>query len=181
MSRIGKQPIIIPASLNLTIDGQTVLVKGPKGELSLSVPPELEISQGENTLLIHNNSTNKKIKSLHGLYRSLLANMVEGVSNGFSKHLELVGTGYRVKKEGEKITMSLGFSHPVTVVPPKGITFEVKGDNAIEVFGIDKHLVGQIAANIKAVKKPEPYKGKGIRYRGEHIKLRPGKQVKGAT
>lgn len=181
MSRIGKQPIIIPASLNLTIDGQTVLVKGPKGELSLVVPPELEISQSENTLLIHNKSTDKKIKSLHGLYRSLLANMVEGVSNGFSKHLELVGTGYRVKKEGDKITMSLGFSHPVTVVPPKGITFEVKGDNAIEVSGIDKHLVGQIAANIKAIKKPEPYKGKGIRYRGEHIKLRPGKQVKGAT
>jgi len=178
VSRIGQQPIKIPENVEVDYRQAVLVVKGPKGELKQKVRPALrvEISQGE--IRVNRKKNDKFSRSLHGLTRSLIANMVDGVTKGYSKTLKLVGTGYRVKKEGEKLVLSLGFSHPVIIEPIKGIEFEVKGNDVIKISGIDKGLVGQVAAKIRQIRPPEPYKGKGIRYQDEEVRRKPGKAGK---
>lgn len=181
MSRIGKQAITILENVNVNLDNGKVLVKGQKGELNLNLPEKIEVEIKDKKIIVKSLGSDKKAKSLHGLYRTLINNMIIGVDKGFAKELELVGTGYRVKLEGVGLNISVGFSHPVKVEPPEGIKFELEGEKFIKVIGIDKILVGQIAANIRAIRKPEPYKGKGIRYKGEFVRRKAGKQVKGAS
>lgn len=176
MSRIGKQPINLPEGIGVTITRGRVLVKGPKGELQVPSPEGITITLTGQTLRVQ--SERNEMKAMHGLIRSLIANAIEGVSTGFEKRLELVGTGYRVKKEGEKLVLALGFSHPVVVEPTAGITFETEGEKEIIIRGLDKQLVGQSAANIRKIKKPEPYKGKGVLYKGEVVRRKPGKAAK---
>ena len=178
MSRIGKMPIPVPAGVDVTIDGQTVTVKGPKGELTRTFLPSMTITRDGDELIVTRPDDTRESKSAHGLTRTLLANMVEGVSNGFSKKLQLVGVGYRAALKGGKLEMTLGFSHPVVVDAIDGITFECPEPTTINISGIDKQLVGQVAADIRAFRKPEPYKGKGIRYQGEHIRRKEGKAAK---
>lgn len=178
MSRIGKMPIPVPAGVDVTIDGQTVTVKGPKGELTRTFLPSMTITRDGDELIVTRPDDTRESKSAHGLTRTLLANMVEGVSNGFSKKLQLVGVGYRAALKGGKLEMTLGFSHPVVVDAIDGITFECPESTIINISGIDKQLVGQVAADIRAYRKPEPYKGKGIRYQGEHIRRKEGKAAK---
>lgn len=178
MSRIGNQPINIPSGVTVKLDGSTVTVTGPKGTLTQTMPREIKITEKDNVIEFTRNSEVPAIKALHGLTRSLVNNMVEGVVKGFEKHLELVGTGYRVAAEGSAIVLSLGLSHPVKIEPESGISFKVEGNNHIIINGIDKRLVGQVAANIRATRKPDAYKGKGIRYQGEVVKLKPGKSAK---
>ena len=178
MSRIGKMPIPVPAGVDVTIDGQTVTVKGPKGELTRTFLPSMTITRDGDELIVTRPDDTRESKSAHGLTRTLLANMVEGVSNGFSKKLQLVGVGYRAALKGGKLEMTLGFSHPVVVDAIEGITFECPEPTIINISGIDKQLVGQVAADIRAFRKPEPYKGKGIRYQGEHIRRKEGKAAK---
>jgi len=178
MSRIGKQPITIPEKVEVKIQNDKVLVKGPLGELEQEIDKEIEVKLKKGMMIVSRKSETKKAKSMHGLTRSLLANMVKGVTEGFTKVLELHGTGYRVKKEGEKIILQVGFSHPVVVEPPKGIEFQVKGEKEITVSGIDKQQVGNLAAQIRSIRKPDVYKGKGIRYQGEVIRKKPGKAAK---
>lgn len=178
MSRIGKMPIPVPAGVDVTIDGQTVTVKGPKGELTRTFLPSMTITRDGDELIVTRPDDTRESKSAHGLTRTLLANMVEGVSNGFSKKLQLVGVGYRAALKGGKLEMTLGFSHPVVVDAVDGITFECPEPTIINISGIDKQLVGQVAADIRAYRKPEPYKGKGIRYQGEHIRRKEGKAAK---
>ena len=174
MSRIGKMPIPVPAGVDVTIDGQTVTVKGPKGELTRTFLPCMTITREGDELIVTRPDDTRESKSAHGLTRTLLANMVEGVSKGFSKKLQLVGVGYRAALKGRDLEMQLGYSHPVLVEAPEGITFEVPSQTEIVVSGPSKEQVGQVAANIRKWRKPEPYKGKGIRYEGEYVRRKAG-------
>jgi large subunit ribosomal protein L6 len=178
VSRIGKQPIPVPAGVDIKIDGSTVTVKGPKGELSQTFTDILTITNEDGTLLVTRPDESRTARSLHGLTRTLLANMVTGVSEGFSKNLEIVGVGYRAAMKGNDIELQLGFSHPVVVIAEPGITFEVPQPTKITVRGIDKQRVGQVAADIRKWRKPEPYKGKGVRYEGEYVRRKLGKAAK---
>ncbi len=178
MSRIGRLPISIPSGVDVKIDGQAVTVKGPKGELSLTVAQPIAVAIDENRVLVTRPDDERLSRSLHGLTRTLINNQIIGVTEGYKKDLEIVGTGYRVAQKGSAIEFALGFSHPVTVNPPAGITFQVEGNNRITVSGIDKQLVGETAANVRKIKKPEPYKGKGIRYAGEVVRRKAGKSGK---
>ena len=178
MSRIGKMPIAVPAGVEVTIDGATVTVKGPKGKLTRSFAEMLTISLNDGVLTVERPDDSREAKSLHGLTRTLLHNMVEGVSTGFSKKLQLVGVGYRAAKKGNDLEMQLGFSHPVLIECPKNISFECPSQTEIIVSGISKEQVGQVAANIRKWRKPEPYKGKGIRYEGENVRRKAGKAGK---
>ena len=178
MSRIGKMPIAVPAGVEVTIDGSAVTVKGPKGELHRSFPPSMTIKQEDGHVIVTRPDDTRESKSLHGLTRTLIANMIEGVSSGFSKKLQLVGVGYRAALKGKDLEMQLGFSHPVHIECPEGITFEVPSQTEIVVAGPSKEQVGQVAANIRKWRKPEPYKGKGIRYEGEHVRRKAGKAGK---
>ena len=178
MSRIGKMPIAVPAGVEVTIDGATVTVKGPKGQLTRSFAEMLTISLNDGVLTVERPDDSREAKSLHGLTRTLLHNMVEGVSTGFSKKLQLVGVGYRAAKKGNDLEMQLGFSHPVLIECPENISFECPSQTEIIVSGISKEQVGQVAANIRKWRKPEPYKGKGIRYEGENVRRKAGKAGK---
>lgn len=178
MSRIGRLPIDIPAGVDVKVDGSAVTVKGPKGELSLTVASPIEVKLEDNQVLVTRPDDERSSRSLHGLTRTLIANNIIGVTQGYSKGLEIVGTGYRVAQKGSSVEFALGFSHPVTVDAPAGITFAVEGNNKLTVSGIDKQAVGETAANIRKIKKPEPYKGKGIRYAGEVVRRKAGKSGK---
>ena len=178
MSRIGSQPITIPSGVDVKIDGSSVMVKGPKGELTSSFPQSINIGQSDGSLLVERTSDESQIKAFHGLTRSLLANMVTGVYQGFEKDLELVGVGYRVQQSGEGITLSVMLSHTVTVQPLEGIILQVEDNNKIKVSGVDKQAVGQLAAEIRKVRPPNIYTGKGIRYAGEQVRLKPGKSAR---
>jgi large subunit ribosomal protein L6 len=178
VSRIGKQPIPVPSGVDVKIDGSTVTVKGPKGELSQTFTDLLTIEQQENELVVTRPDDSRTARSLHGLTRTLLSNMVTGVSEGFSKNLEIVGVGYRAILKGSDLELQLGFSHPVVVSAEPGITFEVPAPTKITVRGIDKQQVGQVAADIRKWRKPEPYKGKGVRYEGEYVRRKLGKAAK---
>jgi large subunit ribosomal protein L6 len=178
VSRIGKQPIPVPSGVEVKIDGNTITVKGPKGELTQTFTDVLTITQEDGVLLVTRPDESRTARSLHGLTRTLLANMVQGVSEGFFKNLEIVGVGYRAAMKGTDIELQLGFSHPVVVVAEPGITFEVPAPTKITVRGIDKQRVGQVAADIRKWRKPEPYKGKGVRYEGEQVRRKLGKAAK---
>lgn len=178
MSRIGKQPVPVPSGVDVTIDGQTVTVKGPKGELSQSFSDVLAIALEDGAVVVTRPDDSREAKSLHGLTRTLISNMVVGVSEGYAKNLEIVGVGYRAALNGSNLELALGFSHPVVVTPEPGITFEVPAPNRITVRGIDKQRVGQVASEIRAWRKPEPYKGKGVRYEGEYVRRKLGKAAK---
>ena len=178
MSRIGRAPITVPAGVDVTIDGSTVTVKGPKGSLTRELPPRIAVGREGDTLVVTRPTENKLDKSLHGLTRTLVNNMVVGVTTGYRKGLEIVGVGYRAQKVGEKLQLALGYSHPVEIDPPSGISFEVETPVRLAVVGIDKELVGQIAAKVRATRKPEPYKGKGVRYAGEQVRRKAGKAGK---
>ncbi|MGI6452874.1 MAG: 50S ribosomal protein L6 [Syntrophomonadaceae bacterium] len=175
MSRIGKKPISLPAGVEAIIDGNQITVKGPKGELTQQIPQDIAVIQEGDQLLVQRSSDNRKHRALHGLTRALIANMVHGVSNGYEKKLELVGVGYRAQMQGKKLVLSVGFSHPVEIEAPQGIEFEVPAVTKITVKGINKQLVGNTAAHIRAIRKPEPYKGKGIKYENEVIRRKAGK------
>ncbi len=184
MSRIGRQAITVPSGVTITVDERTnqVSVKGPKGELSETISRLLTVKQDDGKLTLERPNNLRESRSQHGLARTLINNMVEGVTKGHSKVLEIVGVGYRVQVEGRSLVLNMGYSHPVKVDAPQGITFEVKADErsraqSVTVSGIDKQSVGQVAADVRKVRKPEPYKGKGIRYRGEVIKLKAGKRA----
>lgn len=178
MSRIGRHPIAIPAGVQITVEGNLVRVKGPKGEISRAIHPDMSVTIENGALRVSRPSDEREHKALHGLTRTLINNMVEGVTKGYSRALELVGTGYRAAKTGQKLTLTVGYSHPVVIDPPQGIEFQVPAPNQVIVTGIDKELVGQIAADIRAVRPPEPYLGKGIKYAGEHIRRKEGKTGK---
>lgn len=178
MSRIGKQPIAVPAGVEVTIDGSTVTVKGPKGALTQTFNKDMQITLEDGSVYVRRPSDDREHRSLHGLTRTLIANMVTGVSQGFRKDLEIVGVGYRAALKEGAIDFSLGFSHPVVISAPEGITFEVPAPNRISVIGIDKQRVGQTAAEIRGIRPPEPYKGKGIRYAGEQVRRKVGKAAK---
>ena len=179
MSRIGKQPITVPGGVDVTIDGADVTVKGPKGTLSRSVPGAITVRKDDGVLVVERPDDQRENRSLHGLTRTLVSNMVVGVTDGFSKELEIIGVGYRAEAlSPTQLRLALGFSHPVIMDAPEGITFEVPTQTRIIVKGIDKEVVGQVAANIRAVRKPEPYKGKGVRYLGEKVLRKAGKTGK---
>lgn len=178
MSRIGKLPIPIPAGVDVTISGRTVRVKGPKGELTRDLHEDAVISVDGNEVIVSRKSDGKWDRSLHGLTRTLVANMIEGVTNGFEKALEIRGVGYRAAKQGNKLVLTVGYSHPVEIEAPTGIEFDVPAPTRVSVRGIDKELVGAIAANIRSVREPEPYLGKGISYVGERIRRKAGKAGK---
>ena len=177
MSRIGKIPVAVPKGVKVAIDGETVTVTGPKGELKRTFSPEMSITQEDDKLVVKRPSDAQQHKALHGLSRTLLSNMVKGVSEGYEKGLEIVGVGFRAEKSGETLVLRVGYSHTVEVAPEKGISFTIESPTKLKVVGIDKERVGQVAAEIRSVKKPDAYKGKGIRYAGERIKLKPGKAV----
>jgi len=179
MSRIGKLPIAVPAGVTVTVDeNNLVTVKGPKGTLSQQVNPFITINQENGQLVLTRPSDAKPHKAMHGLYRALVANMVHGVTEGFSKTLEMVGTGYRASVENNVLTINIGFSHPVILTAPEGITYSCPSQTKITVSGIDKQVVGNLAADIRAIRKPEPYLGKGIKYEDEHIRRKEGKSGK---
>jgi large subunit ribosomal protein L6 len=179
MSRIGKMPVTIPSGVEITIEGQDVRVKGPKGELSHTVAEPITVSKADDgSLAVERPNDERRSKALHGLSRTLIANMVTGVTEGYEKKLEIVGVGYRVQAKGGNLEFSLGFSHPITVEPPAGITFRVERPTQFVVEGIDKQKVGEVAANIRKLRKPDPYKGKGVRYQGEQIRRKVGKAGK---
>ncbi len=175
MSRIGKKPITVPAGVTVTVENNLVTVKGPKGELSRQIREEMKVTLDNGVITVERPNDEKMNRSLHGLSRSLINNMVVGVTEGFSKSLEIQGVGYRAAKQGQNINFTLGFSHPVVKEPPAGITFEVPAPNKIVVSGADKEVVGAVAAEIRNLRPPEPYKGKGIRYVGEHVRRKVGK------
>ena len=179
MSRIGRMPIAVPAGVNVTIDGNLVTVKGPKGTLSKEIKPEITVKQEGAELLVERNNDSKTSRSLHGLSRTLVANMVTGVTTGFTKELEINGVGYRCAKDGKKLTLTLGFSHPTEVFDNEDITIEAPAANKIVISGIDKQKVGQFAAEVRAIRPVEPYKGKGVKYVGEHVVRKEGKAGKG--
>ena len=176
MSRIGRLPVAIPSGVDIAIEGQTVKVKGPKGELQVIVTEPITVSQTDNGIEVARPDDERESRSLHGLTRTLINNNIIGVTQGYTKGLEVVGTGYRVAQKGAAIEFALGFSHPVLVEPPAGITLTVEGNNKVTVSGISKQAVGEAAANIRKIRKPEPYKGKGIAYRGEYIFRKEGKK-----
>ena len=178
MSRIGRLPIAVPAGVDVAIDGRRITVTGPRGTLSRELHPDMTVRRADGTLLVERPSDLKMHKQLHGLTRTLVANMVEGVSNGYRKGLEITGVGYRAQKVGDRLQLSLGYSHPVEIEPPEGIAFELESPTRLAVVGIDKELVGQIAARVRSSRKPEPYKGKGVRYAGEVIRRKAGKAGK---
>ena len=178
MSRIGRLPIAIPAGVDVTIDGRTVTVKGPKGQLSRELHPDMRVAREDGSIVVSRPTEQKTHKQLHGLTRTLVNNMVVGVTDGYRKGLEITGVGYRAVKIGEKLQLSLGYSHPVEIDPPSGISFEVENPTRLAVVGIDKELVGQVAAQVRATRKPEPYKGKGVRYAGEKVRRKAGKAGK---
>lgn len=175
MSRIGNQPIAIPSGVDITLDGHTLTVKGPKGTLSHKLPESMQVEVAADEVKVTRPSDDKEHKSLHGLTRSLINNMVIGVTEGYSKTLEIVGVGYRAAMKGKNLNLTLGFSHPVIMEPPAGIEFETPEPTKIIVKGADKEVVGQVAAEIRDWRKPEPYKGKGVRYEGEHVRRKAGK------
>ena len=178
MSRIGRKSIPVPAGVDVTISGQTVKVKGPKGELSHVVAEPITVEREDSELHVNRPNDERKSKELHGLSRTLVANMIIGVTEGYKKTLEINGTGYRVTAKGKDLEFALGFSHPVNVVPPAGISFTVERPTQFTVAGIDKQLVGEVAANIRKIRPPEPYKGKGVKYQGEVIRRKAGKAGK---
>ena len=179
MSRIGRLPVTVPSGVDVTIDGQAVTVKGPKGSLSLTVPEPISVDRGDDGVVeVKRPNDEREARSLHGLTRSLINNMVVGVTDGYEKKLEIHGTGYRVLAKGSNLEFALGYSHSITVEPPTGITFAVENQTRFAVQGIDKQLVGEVAANIRKLRKPDPYKGKGVRYAGEQIRRKVGKAGK---
>ena len=178
MSRIGRLPVVIPAGVDVTINGREVTVTGPKGKLSVAVAEPIEVSRGDGVITVTRPNDEGRVKALHGLSRTLVANMVTGVTDGYRKTLEIVGVGYRVQARGASLEFSLGFSHPVMVTPPDGITLRVETPTRLVVEGIDKQQVGEVAANIRKLRKPDPYKGKGLRYAGEQIRRKVGKAGK---
>jgi large subunit ribosomal protein L6 len=178
MSRIGRLPITVPPNVDVTIDGRHLTVKGPKGTLSRSLHPDMSVSQNDGAIVVTRPTEQKTHKQLHGLTRTLVNNMVVGVTDGYRKGLEITGVGYRAALNGNKLTLNLGYSHPVEIDPPEGISFEVENPTRLAVVGIDKELVGQIAAQVRSTRKPEPYKGKGVRYAGERIRRKAGKAGK---
>ncbi|MEK5440257.1 MULTISPECIES: 50S ribosomal protein L6 [unclassified Fredinandcohnia] len=178
MSRIGKKPIEIPSGVTVTFNGNTATVKGPKGELTRAFHPDMQINVEENVINVTRPTDNKEHRALHGTTRSLLGNMVEGVSKGYERGLELIGVGYRAQKSGNKLVLNVGYSHPVEIVPEAGVEIDVPSNTKIVVKGIDKERVGALAANIRGVRPPEPYKGKGIRYEGEFVRRKEGKTAK---
>jgi large subunit ribosomal protein L6 len=178
MSRIGRMPVVVPSGVDVTINGRHVGVKGPKGELSLEIPAPIEVEQSDGTITVTRPSDEGEIRALHGLSRSLIANMVTGVTDGYRKTMEIVGVGYRVQARGRDLEFALGFSHPVPVPAPEGITFTVETPTRFVVEGIDKQQVGEVAANIRKLRKPDPYKGKGVRYQGEQVRRKVGKAGK---
>jgi len=178
MSRIGRRPIALPAKVEIQIDGQHIAVKGPKGQLSRNLPPLITVQQNAQTLTVSRLNDSRPARQLHGLCRTLVANMVDGVSKGFERRLELVGVGYRAAIQGSKLVLNVGYSHPVEIPFPPGIQIAVEENNVIVVSGTDKELVGNTAARIRAVRPPEPYKGKGIRYLGEQVRRKAGKSGK---
>ena len=178
MSRIGRAPITIPSGVDIQIAGNSVTVKGPKGTLSLDAHPATKVSLTDGSVLVERIGEEREHRALHGLTRTLIANMVEGVTNGYSKTLEIQGVGYRAALKGSTLEVAVGYSHPVAVEPPTGITFEVPQPTRIIVSGTDKQAVGQVAANIRAIRKPDSYKGKGIRYQGEYVRKKAGKAAK---
>jgi large subunit ribosomal protein L6 len=178
MSRVGNRPIAVPRGVDVLIEGSRVTVKGPKGELSRSFSPDMAIMLSDGTLTVSRPTDNRIHRAHHGLTRSLLANMVEGVSDGFQKNLELQGVGYRVQQSGDNLVIQVGYSKPVEIAPPPGISLGTEGPNRIIVEGIDKELVGEVAAEIRAVRPPDPYLGKGIRYKGEQVRRKAGKAGK---
>src|SRR5262245_1569141 len=178
MSRIGRLPVTVPASVAETLDGRRLTVEGPKGTLPRDLHPDMGVSQEDGTIVVTRPTEQKTHKQLHGLTRTLVNNMVIGVTDGYRKGLEITGVGYRATLNGTKLTLNLGYSHPIEIDPPEGISFEVENPTRLAVVGIDKELVGQIAAQVRATRKPEPYKGKGVRYAGEHIRRKAGKAGK---
>jgi large subunit ribosomal protein L6 len=178
MSRIGNKPIAVPSGVDVTISGSEVAIKGPKGELRQSFDPDMSIASEDGVVTVKRPSDEGRHRALHGLTRSLLANMVIGVSEGYVKQLDLVGVGYRAQQEGKGVALNVMLSHTVTINPPEGVTVQVEGQNLIKISGIDKQKVGQLAAQIRKVRPPNAYTGKGIRYGGEQIKLKPGKSAR---
>lgn len=178
MSRIGKRPIPIPKNVTVTLDGLTIVIKGPKGELTRTLPAGVVLSQEGDTIVVKRRDESRLARERHGLCRTLIANMVDGVSQGFQKRLEIQGVGYRAQVQGRSLNLSLGYSHPVQFDPPEGIQFAVEGNTNVTVSGIDKEIVGDIAARIRAARPPEPYKGKGVRYAGEQVRRKAGKAGK---
>ncbi|WP_216902542.1 50S ribosomal protein L6 [Synechococcus sp. CCY 9618] len=178
MSRIGKAPIPIPDKVTVSLNGLAVTVKGPKGELSRVLPEGVSVSQEDGTVVVSPTSSHRRSRERHGLSRTLVANMVEGVSQGFTRKLEIIGVGYRAQVQGRKLVVSAGYSHPVEMVPPEGVTFTVENNTSVLVSGADKELVGNEAAKIRGIRPPEPYKGKGIKYEGEKILRKAGKTGK---
>lgn len=178
MSRIGRLPITVPAGVDVTIAGREITVKGPKGTLSHTIAAPITVEQEDSTLTVVRADDERTSRALHGLTRALVANMVVGVTQGYEKKLEIVGTGYRVVAKGSSLEFALGYSHPITVEPPEGVTFTVEAPTRFSVSGIDKQQVGEVAANLRKLRKPEPYKGKGVRYAGENIRRKVGKAGK---
>ena len=181
MSRIGRMPVVIPSGVKVKIEGNQVTVEGSKGKLIRVFHPDIKIAQEDGKLVVTRASDNRLQRSLHGLSRSLLANMVDGVTKGYEKKLELTGVGYRAQKAGNKVTLQVGYSHPIEFDPPQGIDVVIDGTNKLRIVGIDKELVGETAAEIKRIRIPDSYKGKGIKYAGERLRLKPGKAGKTAT
>jgi len=178
MSRIGKLPVTIPSGVDVTVDGRTVRVKGPKGELSRTLHEAVQVERQDGTLLVKRRDDSPTARALHGLSRTLVANMVIGVTQGYSKDLEISGTGYRAQLQGKKLQLALGFSHPIDIDPPPGISFTVETPQKLRVSGIDKEVVGEVAAKIRALRVPDPYKAKGVKYAGEYIRRKAGKAGK---
>jgi large subunit ribosomal protein L6 len=175
MSRIGKKPIPVPSGVTVSVDGSTIKVKGPKGELTREIRREIKVEQEDGTLTLSRPDDSKENRAYHGLTRALIANMVEGVTNGFKKTLEIIGVGYRAEKKGEELVLTVGYSHQVKYPQPAGITLTAQTPTVVIIEGIDKQKVGQVAAELRAVRPPEPYKGKGIRYQGEQVRRKAGK------
>ena len=180
MSRIGRQPIPVPSGVTVTLDGPAITVKGPKGELHRVLHPDMLVAQEDGRIVVNRPDEDKFHRQLHGLTRTLVANMVEGVTNGYRKGIEITGVGYRAQKVGNKLQLNLGYSHPIEIDPPAGVTFEVENPTRLAVVGIDKELVGEIAAKVRATRKPEPYKGKGVRYADDRSGARPARPARSA-
>jgi large subunit ribosomal protein L6 len=178
MSRIGRLPIAVPAGVDVTIDGRQVTIKGPKGELTRELHPDMTVVREDGSIVVRRPTEQKQHKQLHGLTRTLVNNMVVGVTTGYRKPLEITGVGYRASLVGRKLQLNLGYSHPIEIEPPAGVSFELENPTRLTVVGIDKELVGQIAARVRSTRKPEPYKGKGVRYAGERIRRKAGKAGK---
>jgi len=178
MSRIGRMPVVVPSGVDVTINGREVMVNGPKGQLSVKIAEPIEVAQADGAVTVTRPSDEGEVRALHGLSRSLIANMVTGVTEGYRKTMEIVGVGYRVQARGRDLEFALGFSHPVPVRAPEGITFRVETPTRFVVEGIDKQQVGEVAANIRKLRRPDPYKGKGVRYQGEQVRRKVGKAGK---